>query len=130
VGPSPWGLDARTRRERAQAIATALRDFVRENPGWPLRALLLPVDFATSPERAHEVLDPETLSHFDPPPWEDTSPWTELLPMIADVPLIDLRARLARPGDFQAADYHLSAAGHLLFADAVRSAILAAQGAP
>ncbi len=123
LAESPWGMppqiDATAtggRREAARLLSLALHSFAARHPEVPLRAVLLPVDFSTSGARARAVLRADLIGGLALPPWQDAAPWTELLGMIPDVQVIDLRDDLTEPSHFLDGDYHLSAAGHTVVA--------------
>jgi hypothetical protein len=121
---SPWGQHARdpasTSREAA-AIAGAVARFSVAHPGLPLYLLLLPVDFETSEARARAVLPAALLDATAP--WREPGYWDELRAELPVVPVVDLHAALADPTDFLDADYHLSPAGHAVFAERLGAAL-------
>lgn len=95
-----------------QAVAAAIAQFAEAHPGVPLVVCFLPVDCATSAERAMSSPFREPMLRVRAEPWRERTLRDQLRAALGSRELVDLTPALTAPANFLANDYHLSPRGH------------------
>jgi hypothetical protein len=120
--PPDWMVNPTGQRESTITIARQLHSFSARHPGIRVVPVYLPADLYAAEGRLGESPLTPHVDAVDVPPWTDTRLRDATLQTLVGLSPLDLSPVLSgRTDAFLNADYHLSASGHALVAQAIEA---------